>query len=69
MRFNGPEDAVLRLPNTVSVSFRGIKAPCLVYNLRNDVAVSAGSACHATSETISEVLLAMKVRVAEGRWL
>ncbi len=50
------------LPNTLSVSFPGIEATTLISRLEN-VAASAGAACHAESIDISEVLKAMKVPV------
>ena len=52
-------DLIEQLPNTVSVSFRGIKATQIVQKLKNTVACSAGSACHEQNETISDVLKAM----------
>lgn len=58
LKLNGhPEE---RLPNTLSVSFRGVEANTLVSRLEN-VAASAGAACHATSIDLSDVLEAMKV--------
>jgi cysteine desulfurase len=60
LRLNGhPEKC---LPNTLSVSFPGIEANTLISRLEN-VAASAGAACHAESIDISEVLKAMKVPV------
>jgi cysteine desulfurase len=50
-----------RLPNTLSVGFRGIKADDLLYELWDQVAVSAGAACHSEGVTISAVLQAMAV--------
>ena len=38
------------LPNTLSLSFRGIDAKQLVHQLRNQLAFSTGSACHEDSE-------------------
>lgn len=53
---------VSRLPNTLNVSFRNIKADDLMQNLRKlNVFVSAGAACHEGSENMSHVLAAMKV--------
>lgn len=49
----------LRLPNTLNVSIEGILAEDLVAALRNDVAFSAGSACHAGTRRPSQVLKAM----------
>ncbi len=59
MRRNGPEDG--RLPNTLSVSFRGIRADTLLDAIQAQVAVSAGAACHGDTVTISHVLAAMGV--------
>ena len=60
LRLNGhPEKC---LPNTLSISFPGIEANTLIFRLEN-VAVSAGAACHAESIDVSEVLKAMKVPV------
>jgi cysteine desulfurase len=50
-----------RLPNTLSVSFRGIEVDDLLYELWDDVAASAGAACHSAGVTISSVLQAMQV--------
>jgi len=49
------------LPNTLSLSFKGIKGTELIYKLKNQVAVSAGSACHSNSITLSATLQAMGV--------
>ncbi|HCC71453.1 MAG TPA: selenide, water dikinase SelD [Bacteroidales bacterium] len=58
LRINGhPEEC---LPNTLSVSFPGLEANTLISRLDN-VAASAGAACHAESIDVSEVLKAMKV--------
>lgn len=59
LRLNGHPDE--RLPNTLSVGFRGIKADDLLYELWDQVAVSAGAACHSEGVTISAVLQAMAV--------
>jgi len=48
------------LPNTLSVSFRGIPADTLLSTLPN-LAASAGAACHPAGVTSSHVLLAMGV--------
>ncbi len=57
-RINGHPDE--RLPNTLSVSFPGVEANTLISRLEN-VAASAGAACHAESIDVSEVLRAMRV--------
>jgi cysteine desulfurase len=49
-----------RLPNTLSIGFRGLDAGRLVEGLAlRDAAVSAGAACHAGQSTVSHVLTAM----------
>ena len=59
MRRNGHPEA--RLPNTLSVSFRGVRADALLSAIAADVAASAGSACHADDIRLSPVLRAMGV--------
>jgi cysteine desulfurase NifS/selenium donor protein len=65
MHPNGHPDA--RLPNTLSVSFPGLEANTILDEL-DEVAASAGAACHADQITISHVLTAMGVpeRTAMG---
>ena len=53
-----PED---RLPNTLSVAFPGRDAGALLGGLGEDLAASAGSACHSGATMISYVLQAMGV--------
>lgn len=63
VRVNGhPEQ---RLPNTLSVSFRGVRADALLASIAERVAASAGSACHAQDVRLSPVLSAMGV---EREW-
>jgi cysteine desulfurase len=50
------------LPNTLSISFPGVEANTLVSRL-DDIAVSAGAACHAENIELSTVLEAMKIPV------
>ncbi len=50
-----------RLPNTLSVSFGGIEVDDLLYELWDEVAASAGAACHSAGVTVSAVLQAMQV--------
>jgi len=50
-----------RLPNTLSVALPGRDANGLVENLAEELAVSAGSACHSGATMISYVLQAMGV--------
>jgi len=59
VRLNGHPSE--RLPNTLSVSYRGIEADDLLYELWDDVAASAGAACHSAGVTVSSVLQAMGV--------
>ena len=58
VRINGHPEK--RLPNTTSVSFRGLEADRLLANLRT-VAASAGAACHSDQVEVSHVLAAMNV--------
>ncbi|MBF0329079.1 MAG: cysteine desulfurase [Nitrospirae bacterium] len=57
MQLNGHAD--LRLPNTLNASIKGIMADDIVTALKNEVAFSAGSACHAGVRNPSAVLKAM----------
>ena len=58
LRVNGhPTD---RLPNTLSVSWRGLQGPALLAALPG-IAASAGAACHGSTVEISSVLRAMGV--------
>ncbi len=50
-----------RLPNTLSLSFRDITANTLLSDISQDVAASAGAACHAEGMSISAVLTAMQI--------
>jgi cysteine desulfurase len=50
-----------RLPNTLNVAFPGIAADALLGSLAEDVAASAGAACHAGAATVSHVLQSMGV--------
>jgi len=52
-----------RLPNTLSLSFRGVEANTLLSEVGVQVAASAGAACHADEVQVSSVLTAMKVPV------
>ena len=60
LRLNGHPQK--RLPNTLSLSFRGIEANAILSEL-SDVAASAGAACHADEVTMSPTLEAMRVPV------
>jgi cysteine desulfurase NifS/selenium donor protein len=61
VRINGDPDG--GLPNTLSVSFRGIDAATLLAEIGDRVAASAGAACHAEGVELSTVLEAMQVPV------
>ena len=51
-----------RLPNTSSISFRGLEADRILANL-STVAASAGAACHSDQVELSHVLAAMNVPI------
>ncbi len=59
IRRNGDPDNCL--PNTLSLSFKGVQANVLVERISSQVAASAGAACHADQVTVSTVLAAMDV--------
>ncbi len=59
-RLNGHEEK--RLPNTLSLSFKGVEANTALSEL-DDVAASAGAACHSDQVDVSAVLEAMKVPI------
>ncbi len=59
LRLNGHPDE--RLPNTLSVSFRSVEANTLLAEIGEQVAASAGAACHADQVDVSTVLQAMGV--------
>ena len=61
VRLNGHPEK--RLPNTLSLSFRGIEANTLLSEIGEQVAASAGAACHADGVDVSAVLEAMGVPV------
>ncbi len=50
-----------RLPNTLSLSVRGVDANVLLAEIESRVAASAGAACHSGQVRISHVLEAMQV--------
>jgi cysteine desulfurase len=50
-----------RLPNTLSLSFRGIEANALLSEISDQVSASAGAACHSEGISVSAVLEAMGV--------
>ncbi|MBT7697257.1 MAG: cysteine desulfurase [Desulfobacterales bacterium] len=61
IRLNGHPDK--RLPNTLSLSFKGLEANRILEEMGLEVAASAGAACHADTVEISHVLEAMEVPV------
>jgi cysteine desulfurase NifS/selenium donor protein len=76
VKLNGHPE--LRLPNTLSLSFPGIAANTILSELADEVAASAGAACHAGETNISATLKAMNVpeeyamgtiRFSTGRFL
>jgi len=61
VRLNGHPE--LRLPNTLSLSFKGLEANRLLEEIGLDVAASPGAACHSGDVAVSHVLEAMQVPV------
>ena len=59
IRINGASEN--RLPNTASISFLGLQAQDILAELKDDVAASAGAACHSEGVSISSVLEAMRI--------
>jgi len=59
VRVNGRIDK--RLPNTLSVSVHGVDANTLLAAIEEEVAASAGAACHSGQVHVSHVLQAMRV--------
>lgn len=64
IRLNGHE--ILRLPNTLNISIKGVIGNDLVENLKDSVAFSAGSACHSGTCKPSGVLKAMGLSDVEA---
>jgi cysteine desulfurase len=64
VRVNGHPDH--RLPNTLSVSFKGVDAGALLQAMEG-LAASAGAACHGNSVALSRTLRAMAVPVEWAR--
>jgi cysteine desulfurase len=56
---NGHPDK--QLPNTLSVSFKGLEANRILEEIGLEVAASAGAACHSDTVEISHVLQAMNI--------
>jgi len=64
---NGPPSAAERLPNTLSISVKGLNASAVVSELGGELAFSAGSACHAGATTLSAVLRSMNMDEEWGK--
>jgi cysteine desulfurase len=62
IRLNGHPEK--RLPNTLSLSFKGLEANRILEEIGLEVAASAGAACHSDTVTLSHVLEAMRVPMA-----
>lgn len=62
VRLNGHPDH--RLPNTLSLAFKGVDAGPLLEAIGSRVAASPGAACHSDTVSISHVLEAMRVPLA-----
>ncbi|MBN2555560.1 MAG: selenide, water dikinase SelD [Anaerolineales bacterium] len=60
-RVNGHPDQ--HIPNTLSISFRGVEANTLLAEIQDRIAASAGAACHAEAIELSPVLEAMQLPV------
>lgn len=67
VRENGPRLDSDRLPNTLSVGLKGINSGDLLMNIGQQVACSAGSACHASGGGVSAILTAMSVPMEYAR--
>ncbi len=65
VRLNGHPEK--RLPNTLNVSFLGITSNDLITAVVGRIAVSAGSACHADTVTLSPVIEAIGTPLEWGR--
>lgn len=62
VRVNGPADPALQLPNTLSISIKGLSAPSLLQQLSEKLAASAGAACHSShGPSVSPVLQAIQL--------
>lgn len=59
LMIHGPEDDTYRLPNTLSFSIKGIDSRIVIQSLREQVAMSSGSACHSGSASGGGVLNAV----------
>ena len=66
VKINGPEDEANRLPNTLSLSIPGVSANQVLSDLSEEVAASAGAACHSGGATMSAVLGAIGLTQEEA---
>lgn len=73
--FNGDQDR--KLPNIINVSFEHVSSDSLIIALRDDIAISSGSACNSGAVEASHVLRSMgiegdrlygAVRISFGRY-
>jgi cysteine desulfurase len=64
LRINGHE--TLRLPNTLNICIPGINSSDLLDRIKESVAASSGSACHAGENKPSAVLMAMGISEADA---
>jgi cysteine desulfurase len=53
-----------RLPNTLSLSFKGLEANRILEEIAEKVVASAGAACHSDTVEVSHVLKAMGIPLA-----
>lgn len=65
IRLNGHE--TLRLPNTLNICIHGIDSTDLLESIKDKVAASSGSACHAGQRKPSSVLKAMGLSDVDAR--
>ena len=65
VRLNG--HPVNHLPNTLSLSFKGLDANVLIAQIEDELAVSAGAACHSGTVNVSHVLRAMAIPIEWAR--
>ena len=59
VRLNGHQER--RLPNTLSISFKGLEANRILEEISENVAATAGAACHSDRVEVSHVLKAMGI--------
>jgi cysteine desulfurase len=62
VQLNGHPDN--RLPNTLSLSFKGLEANRILEEISEKVAASAGAACHSDTVEVSHALKAMGIPLA-----